>query len=425
MIKRLIIAIILLALIGGGLVGFNLYKAKMIAQFFATRPVPPAVVSTVEARPGEWLPAIEAIGTVNASQGVDLTVETAGVVKEILFKPSQHVAAGEVLLRLDNVVQRADLEAARTALELDRTNLRRAQELQSRGVASNVSLDSSEAAARASEAQVARATAIVEQRQLSAPFAGTIGLSRVDLGQYVAPGMIVTTLQDLDTMRVDFSLPEQDLPSLAIGLPLEVRIEGAEQAFRGEIAGIDPRVDPSSRMVSIRGTIQGVNGGLTPGQFVRIKVELPKEDGVIALPQTTLVSSLYGDYVYVVRPKAADANAAAPAGADQSAKDAPQLALSQVFVKVGRRSGGQVEMLDGIVPGDQVVTAGQNRLSNGMPAVVDNSVNPAVPGGNAAAAGPADGPAQDATNAATGTAPDASAPTATDTGNAGEGTVSQ
>jgi membrane fusion protein (multidrug efflux system) len=178
-------------------------------------------------------------------------------------------------------------------------------------------------------------------------------------------------------------------------------------------------------MVSIRGTIQGVNGGLTPGQFVRIKVELPKEDGVIALPQTTLVSSLYGDYVYVVRPKAADANAAAPAGADQSARDAPQLALSQVFVKVGRRSGGQVEMLDGIVPGDQVVTAGQNRLSNGMPAVVDNSVNPAVPGGNAAAAGPADGPAQDATNAATGTAPDASAPTATDTGNAGEGTVSQ
>lgn len=388
MIKRLVIAVILLALVAGGLVGFNIMRSKGIAQFFASRPMPTMTVSTVEAKPEPWHPVIEAIGTVNASQGVDLTVETAGVVKEILFKSNQHVAAGDVLLRLDNVVQRADLEAARTALELDRTNLARARELQSRGVATNVSLDSSEAAARASEAQVARATALLEQRQLSAPFQGTIGLSRVDLGQYVAPGMNVTTLQDLDTMRVDFSLPEQELPNLKIGLPLEVRIEGADQSYRGEIAGIDPRVDPDSRMVSLRGTIHGVNGGLTPGQFVRIEVELPTEDGVIALPQTTLVSSLYGDYVYVVLPKPAEPQATgtpAPAEPASTAPAAtppagtePQLVLQQVFVQVGRRSGGLVEMLKGIASGDQVVTAGQNRLSNGMPAKIDNSVNPAV-----------------------------------------------
>ncbi len=392
MIKRLIIATILLVLVAGGLVGFNLYKSKMIAQFFASRSMPAVPVSVVEARPGPWQPVIDAIGTANASQGVDLTVETAGVVKEILFKPNQQVAAGNVLLRLDNVVQRADLEAARTALELDLTNLKRARELQSRGVASNVSLDSSEAAARASEAQVARATALLEQRQLSAPFPGTIGLSRVDLGQYVSPGMIVTTLQDLDTMRVDFSLPEQELPKLAVGLPLEVQIEGATRSYRGEITGIDPRVDPDSRMVSLRGMIHGVNGGLTPGQFVRIKVELPKEDGVMALPQTTLISSLYGDYVYVLRQKpetdAAAAPAAAPAATPAAAPAAapagpndaaPQLIVEQVFVQVGRRSGGLVEMVKGIAPGDRVVTAGQNRLSNGMPAVVDNSVNLSAP----------------------------------------------
>ena len=376
MVKRLIIAVVLLALIAGGLVGFNLFRDNMIAQIFANLPVPPATVSTVEARPVDWQPKIEAIGTVNASQGVDLTVETAGVVKEILFSSNQQVTAGALLLRLDDQVQQADLEAARTQLALDRTNLVRARELKTRGVATNVSLDSSEAAASASEAQVARATALVEQRELSAPFSGTIGLPRVDLGQYVAPGTIVTTLQDLETMRVDFSLPEQQLPNLRIGQPLDVRIEGLDQAFRGQLIGIDPRVDAASRLVALRGTIANAGGKLTPGQFVRIRVDLPAESGVIALPQTTLVTSLYGDYVYVVRPKE---------GQDD------QLEVRQVFVTPGRRSGGLVELVSGVTPGDIVVTAGQNRLSNGMPAVIDNSINPAVA---VAAQMPAETPAQ-------------------------------
>ncbi|HEX9858827.1 MAG TPA: efflux RND transporter periplasmic adaptor subunit [Paracoccaceae bacterium] len=376
MVKRLIIAVVLLALIAGGLVGFNLFRDNMIAQIFANLPVPPATVSTVEARPVDWQPKIEAIGTVNASQGVDLTVETAGVVKEILFSSNQQVTAGALLLRLDDQVQQADLEAARTQLALDRTNLVRARELKTRGVATNVSLDSSEAAASASEAQVARATALVEQRELSAPFSGTIGLPRVDLGQYVAPGTIVTTLQDLETMRVDFNLPEQQLPNLRIGQPLDVRIEGLDQAFRGQLIGIDPRVDAASRLVALRGTIANAGGKLTPGQFVRIRVDLPAESGVIALPQTTLVTSLYGDYVYVVRPKE---------GQDD------QLEVRQVFVTPGRRSGGLVELVSGVTPGDIVVTAGQNRLSNGMPAVIDNSINPAVA---VAAQMPAETPAQ-------------------------------
>lgn len=376
MIKRLIIAAVLLALIAGGLVGFNLFRDNMIAQIFANLPVPPATVSTVEARPVAWQPKIEAIGTVNASQGVDLTVETAGVVKEILFSSNQQVTAGALLLRLDDQVQQADLEAARAQLALDQTNLVRARELKTRGVATNVSLDSSEAAASASEAQVARATALVEQRELSAPFSGTIGLPRVDLGQYVAPGTIVTTLQDLETMRVDFNLPEQQLPNLRIGQPLDVRIEGLDQAFRGQLVGIDPRVDASSRLVALRGTIANAGGKLTPGQFVRIRVDLPAESGVIALPQTTLVTSLYGDYVYVVRSKEGQTD---------------QLEVRQVFVTPGRRSGGLVELISGVAPGDIVVTAGQNRLSNGMPAMIDNSINPAVA---VAAQMPAETPAQ-------------------------------
>ena len=372
MVKRFIIAILLLGLVGGGLVGFNLFRDNMIAQIFANMPQQPATVSTVEAQPVTWTPTIEAIGTVNAAQGVDLTVETAGVVKEIAFRPNTQVAEGALLLRLDDVVQTADVEAARTQADLEKGNLARAQDLTRRGVATNVSLDQTQAAAQAAEAQLARALAVLEQRQLSAPFAGTIGLPRVDVGQYVAPGTIVATLQDLSTMRVDFSLPEQELPNLSIGQKIEVRIEGLDQSFPGELTGIDPRVDPATRLVALRGSIANAEGKLTPGQFVRIRVELPSEEGVIALPQTALSTSLYGDYVYIVRPSEADA---------------AQLEVRQVFVKPGRRSGGVVEIAQGVSPGDQIVTAGQNRLSNGQPAVVDNSVNPAAAATGAAISG--------------------------------------
>ena len=363
MVKRFIIAIVLLALVGGGLVGFNLFRDNMIAQIFANMPQQPATVSTVEAKPVTWTPSIEAIGTVNAAQGVDLSVESAGVVKEIAFAPNTQVEAGALLVRLDDVVQAADVEAARTQADLEKGNLARAQDLTRRGVTTNVSLDQTQAAAQAAEAQLARAIAVLDQRKLTAPFAGTIGLPRVDVGQYVAPGTIVATLQDLSTMRVDFSLPEQDLPILTIGQKIEVRIEGLDEAFEGQLTGIDPRVDPATRLVALRGSIANAEGKLTPGQFVRIRVKLPAEEGVIALPQTSLSTSLYGDYVYVVRPSEADA---------------AQLEVRQVFVTPGRRSGGLVEIAEGVAPGDQVVTAGQNRLSNGQPAVVDNSVNPAA-----------------------------------------------
>ncbi|AWB48276.1 efflux transporter periplasmic adaptor subunit [Gemmobacter aquarius] len=373
MIKRLIIAVVLLALIGGGLVGFNLFRDKMIAQIFANMPQQTATVSTIEAKPVTWTPVIEAIGTVNAAQGVELTTETAGVINKISFTANSDVAAGAELLRLDDVVERADVEAARTQSELAETNLTRTRELSQRGAATSASRDETEAAAQAAKAQLARAEAVLAQRVVTAPFAGTIGIARVDLGQYVTPGTVVATLQDISSMRVDFNLPEQDLPKLKLGQKITVRIEGLDEAFDGALTGIDPRVDPATRLVALRGSVANPGGKLTPGQFVRILVELPAETGVIALPQTTVSASLYGDYVYVVRPKEGTAEGAEPA-----------LEVGQVFVQTGRRSGGLVEIASGVKAGDQVVTAGQNRLSNGQPAAVDNSVNPAASASGAA-----------------------------------------
>nr|WP_246506284.1 efflux RND transporter periplasmic adaptor subunit [Mesorhizobium silamurunense] len=398
---------LLLILVCVGIVGFNILRDNGIKQFFATMKPPAATVSTVVAKPANWTPGVEAIGTVNAVRGVDLTVETAGIVKEILFHANQKVTDNAVLLQLDDAVERADLEAQKAQAASDQAALTRALELQRRGVGTDATLDAARAAATASAAQVNKLQAVLEQKQLTAPFAGTAGIPKIDIGQYLAPGNSVVTLQDLDTMRVDFTIPEQQLSSLKIGQTIRLGTSGTDLPFAGSIRGIDPKIDPASRLVSIRGEVANPEGKLTPGQFVQIRVELPEESNVISVPQTAVTSSLYGDYVFVVVPaKPAEAGAAQPAKpedrkagaskpasetakpADNAAKPAdnaqkpaeagqqPALVLSQVFVKLGRRNNGMVEIVEGLKAGDQVVTAGQNRLFNGMSVAVDNTVDP-------------------------------------------------
>ncbi|MCO5084631.1 MAG: efflux RND transporter periplasmic adaptor subunit [Rhizobiaceae bacterium] len=375
MIKRFIIAFVLLAVVVGGIVGFNMFRDKAIQDFFASMPVPQVTVSTVKIEPAAWTPGIETIGTVGAARGVDLTVETTGIVKDIFFDANQRVQDNEVLVQLDDAVQRADLEAGQTQARLDKQALDRAVELQKRGVGSEVTTDSARAASETSAAQVSKLQAVLDQKQLRAPYAGTMGIPRIELGQFVQPGTVVATLQDLDTMRADFAVPEQQLALLKIGQPVSFGVSADDRPFKGTIRGIEPKVDPSSRLVSVRAEITNPDGKLSPGQFVQVRVELPKEDDVIAIPDTALVNSLYGDFVFVVKPAAAPA----ATGNTPSAEQAPALSVSQVFVTTGRRNDGTVEITRGVAAGDEVVTAGQNRLSNNTPVRVDNTVTPQTP----------------------------------------------
>lgn len=433
MIKRLILATILLALIGGGLVGFNLFRARMIGAFFASMPEQAMPVTTVTVAPSDWQPELAAIGTVRAAQGVELTVEGAGIVRSVDFVANEDVSAGQVLLTLDDKTQLADREAARTQLTLAQTTLTRARQLAARGVTADANLDSAIAGAEAAEAQLARAEAVLATRTLSAPFSGTIGLPQVDAGSYISPGTVVATLQDLSQMRVDFALPEQDLDSLHIGQPIRamLNLTGDSAVFSGQITGIDPKVNAASRMLQLRGQLENAGGTLTPGQFVRVAVVLPQEEGVIALPQTAVMSSLYGDFVYVVRDRAPKEPAPAPDPAEMDFLDrlvakamsgnapppaepgeAPAEAVQevvQVFVQVGRRSGDRVEVLsDNIQPGDQVVSSGQNRLTHGQKVAIDNTVTP-------------DGRDQTPPKAAAPEAADTTAPEAADTDTAAPG----
>lgn len=397
MIKRLIIAIVLIVLVCGGLIGFNLFKTKAINNFFANMKQPPVTVSDMEVKATTWSPGIEALGTAYASEGVDVPAEVAGVVKAIQFKANQRVAKGDVLVIQDDAIEQAELVSAQAAVDRDRLALNRSQTLAGRGISSQEALDNAKASLETSLANLNKAKAQIAQKRIEAPFNGVLGIPRIDVGQYITPGTAVATLQNLDQLKVDFTVTEQDYSQLKIGQAVKIGVDADHLDHVGTITGIDPKIDPQSRLASVEARIDNRDGGLNPGQFVRVRVELPAEQNVVAVPQTAVVTSLYGDYVYKVEEQkpeggapAADASAngkdkASPAGGgDAAAGKAPQqagdkgptLVARQVFVTLGRRNGAEVEIAKGVQPGDRIVTAGQNKVSNGSVLEINNSIDP-------------------------------------------------
>ena len=358
MFKRLLIAIVLLGLIAGGIVWFKFFRAAMIAQVMGGAVAPPVPVTVLEVEPKSWEPGFEAVGTAISARGVDLAIESSGLVRSIDFKANAEVVADQVLLQIDDRAETAGLAAGEAALAMALAEASRAETLATRGVGAVNTLESAEAQVESARAQVAQLQVALDSKQLRAPFAGMIGIPRVEVGQYVVPGTIYATLQDLDRMYVDFTVPEQQLFSLELGREVGVRTEVGAFDAAGRIIAIEPQVDPNSRLAKVRAEVDNPEGKLLPGQFLRVRVSLPVEEGVISVPQTAVVASLYGSYAYVLRAGEGDA-----------------LTAEQVFVQTGRRNGGQIEVTSGLAAGDQIVTSGQNRLSSGASAVIDNSVD--------------------------------------------------
>ena len=397
MIKRFVIAFVLVGLVVGGLVGFNLFRSQMIANFFANMQPPAVTVSATEVEARTWTPEIEAIGTLRAAQGVDVAAQMAGVVQTLGFEANDRVEEGELLVQLDDAVERADLLSAEAAVASNQAALTRAETLSRSGVSSEATLETAQTALAASQSNLARIQAVVDQKSIEAPFSGVVGIPRIDVGEYLQPGTVIATLQQLDTMRVDFTVPEQRLSEIRMGQPAIFGLTEGDFAYQGEIIGIDPKIDPQTRLVSVRAEIENPDEALHPGQFVRVRVQLPPVENVVTAPQTAVVTSLYGDHVYVVAPRRADEPQPSPEEADEAEAgetvaaapdqaqaaeppadgEAEQLEVRQVFVTTGRRSGSLVEIVEGLQAGQLIVTAGQNRLSSGMPVNVDNSVNPA------------------------------------------------
>ena len=399
MVKRFLIGLVLVVLVCGGLVGFNLFRSKMIGDFFANQQMPSVTISAMETRPTSWTPQIEAIGTLRAAQGVDIATQLEGVVHSIEFTSNDQIEQGQLLVQVDDAVERADVISAEANLARDQAQLERAERLRATGVSSEQTLEEAQTAFAASQSTIARLRAVLDQKAIEAPFAGVIGIPQIDVGEYLQPGTVIATLQQLDTMRVDFTVPEQQMSDLRMEQPAAFGLTEGDFPYEGRIIGIDPKIDPQTRLISVRAEVENPDGELRPGQFIRVRVELPAVADVIALPQTSVVTSLYGDYVYVV--EEAEPQAAAPAGeeaeapVEEEASDAaaqpeadpasgeqqaatPQLVAHQAFVQIGRRHGSMIEITEGLQAGQTVVTSGQNKLANNMPVVINNDIDPAA-----------------------------------------------
>ncbi|MBA1155596.1 efflux RND transporter periplasmic adaptor subunit [Microvirga mediterraneensis] len=362
--RRIVVALVFILAIGlcAGLIWFNFFRDKMITQFFATMQQPPQVISAAKVEAKTWTPSISAIGTAKAANGVELAFETAGIVSEIKFKANQNVRQGEVLVQLDDSVERADIQDVQANVKTAESSFERAKTLSSRGYGTEANLDQASALLAAARSRLARLQATIEQKALKAPFSGVIGIPRVDVGQYLQPGTVIASFQDLSSMKVDFTVPEQRAGEVKLGQEIHLGTTEGNLPFKGRVTGKDPRVDPKTRLVAVQALVEdNKDGAILPGQFLHVEVILPEQPNVMTVPQTAVIASLYGDYVYTI---------------DEEQKDGKAvLVAKQVFVKTGRRRGGALEIVSGVNAGQQVVASGQNKLQSGATVKIDNTID--------------------------------------------------
>lgn len=369
--------VVVLVLVAGGLWGYNL--SKKIAGFKAAGQ-PSQAVTVMRAEPQAWREHVQAVGTMRAVRGADLAVEVAGTVDAVHFESGAESKSGAVLVELRAADERAKLDALRAAAELAGSVYTRAQAQYEAKAISQAQLDSDAANLKEAKAQVAQQQALLDKKVIRAPFAGFLGIRAVDEGQYVAAGTKIVTLQALDPIHVDFSLPQQDLARIKVGQSISLNTDiYPALSFAGKISAVDPIVNIDTRNVQIRATLKNPEHKLLPGMFARVAVEVGQPQQYLTLPQTAITYNPYGETVFVVTtPDQLDAADKTPAekAAVSKTNGTPAQVVKQVFVTTGPKRGDQVSILKGISTGDQIVTSGQLKLKNGTPIVINNKVLP-------------------------------------------------
>jgi membrane fusion protein, multidrug efflux system len=368
--KRMTIMLVAVGLLLGGVIGFNFFKGYMIQKYMASAPVPPVTVSTMKVDFQEWQPQLTAVGTLRAVRGVDVTTEVAGLVRSVEFKSGDEVKAGQVLAQLNADSDLAQLHSLEAAAELAATVYERDKAQFAADVLSQAQLDNDAADLKSKRAQVAQQVATVDKKTLRAPFAGRLGISTVNPGQYINPGDKLVTLQTIDPIYVDFYLPQQQLPQVANGQQVAVTADAyRDTTFAGKISAINPKVDTNTRNVEIEATVGNAKRLLLPGMFATVTVSSGAQQRHLTVPQTAITYNPYGDTVFVVK-RSDNKNE------KKDEKGSPALVAQQVFVTTGPTRGDQVAILTGIEPGTEVVTSGGVKLKNGTPLVINNTVQP-------------------------------------------------
>jgi membrane fusion protein (multidrug efflux system) len=381
MIKRFTIAAIVVALFLGGVGYFQLvFKPKMIGEFMAKMKPPAATVTTAKAKTEAWTDRVHSIGTIFAIQGVDVSPQLGGTVTAYFFDSGNDVAKGAKLVQLDTSVEEADLASNQATLVEAKLDFERQSNLVKRGAVSQATLDETIAKRDSAAAAVRKMEAIIAQKNITAPFAGRLGLRRVEKGQYVSPGQALVWLQALDPIWIDFPVPEGEIGKIKTGSTIELAVDAYPgEVFKGKVEAFDARLNQDTRTLMVRGSLPNPDRKLLPGMFANAAVLAGEPHELVTVPRTAVTYGLYGDSVWVVQtgkppapeeaPPSPDAASAAPA----TPADEPQLVAERRFVRVGPTQGDSVAIVEGVKIGEDVITSGQLKLQPGATIKVDNS----------------------------------------------------
>lgn len=368
MLRRIIyfaLVLVLLGGLGGGIAFYAFqWKPQFLAQVISAAPKPAETVSAEAARADSWQPHVTAIGTLVAVNGIDITPEVGGVVREINFDSGQIVKKGDKLVQLDISTEEADLKNFEVQLSNAETDFNRISEVFKKGFSSKQELDNATSRRDQLRASVERTKAVIAQKSIFAPWNGRLGLRSISVGKYVAAGQPLIWLQSVDPIYADFTVTEADFGRIRQGQKVTATFNSwPGESFAGEVLTTDSKVSADSRMITVRASISNPDGRLVPGMYANVAVDVGEPEAVVTVPQTAITYTLYGDSVFVVVEEA-NADASKP-------KD---LIVQRHFVKPGSMREGRVQILEGVKAGDQVVTVGQNKIDQGTKVKIDNSV---------------------------------------------------
>ncbi|MBR0694503.1 efflux RND transporter periplasmic adaptor subunit [Bradyrhizobium lablabi] len=367
MVRWFIIVGTLLAVVVGGLVWFNSFRGKMVAQFFANNKPPPASVSVVETK-SEAIPnLLTAVGDLVAVHQVNVTSDVSGRITEILFKAGSHVTAGTPLVQLFDAPEQGDLANFKAQATMAQLSLDRAKQLAARQFGPQATVDQAQSAFDQANAGIAKTEAIISQKLVRAPFEGDLGVRQVEVGQYLTAGTQIVSLTDLSVLYANLTVTEKQSSQIQVGQTVRVAVDAYPgRTFEGKITTIEPQISTDTRNIRVQATIHNPDSILKPGMFATTTIVLPEKPPVLTVPETAVDYTLYGDSVFLITEKKED-------------DGKTSLTAVRTFVKTGNRVGGRVEILKGLNPNDRVVAVGQIKLQSGIPVSISTDPPPPIP----------------------------------------------
>ena len=372
MSRRMVIMLLLSAVLFGGVFGMKWFGSKKMNEFLNAMPAPAVTVSSAIAEKMSWESRLESVGSLVAVNGADLTAEVDGVVTNIYFESGDTVKRGDLLLSMASASEQGELKRLQAQAELTDLNRKRSEQLYERKTISKSEYDTAVAETNVALAAVQAQKGRLEQKSVKAPFDGQLGIRRVNVGQYLGVGVAIATLQKLDPINVDFSMPERYLSILAPGLKVSVTVDAyGDKNYEGQVLAIEPKVNPQTRNVDVRARLSNPDGLLKPGLFATVVVSLPNSNEVTVIPRSAVNYTSYGDSVFVIQK-----NPDAPPPPDEpNPMMGPytDLEVIQRFVTLGDARGDYIVVSKGLAVGDELASSGLLKLRNKQPVIVDNS----------------------------------------------------